>query len=189
MSVVAAVSAASLPQEQFVVLIARHERRVRSFIASLVHCDRDAIDEVIQSTYLVAWRKLNSFTYLDSEPDEELVRWMCTIARFEVKNFSRRKRAFQRFFSGELIDRIADFQIEQSDYLEARHDALANCMGRLPTSQRDILKLRYAQNLSIGELAARQQRQPGAIYTTLSRIRRALERCIRSALREEGYCS
>ena len=51
MSMVTKVSAASLPQEQFVVLIARHERRIRSFIAGLVFCDRDAIDEVIQSTY------------------------------------------------------------------------------------------------------------------------------------------
>ena len=90
------MSAASLPQEQFVVLIARHERRVRSFIAALVSCDRDAIDEVIQSTYLVAWRKLDSFTYFDETPDEELIRWMCTIARFEVKEYSRRKRTFLR---------------------------------------------------------------------------------------------
>ena len=80
-------------------------------------------------------------------------------------------------------------QIEQSDYLEARHEALAHCLRRLPASQRDMLNLRYAQNLSIQELAARQQRQPGAVYTTLSRIRKALEHCIRSALRQEGYCS
>jgi RNA polymerase sigma-70 factor (ECF subfamily) len=186
---VVAVSAASLPQEQFVVLIARHERRIRSFIAALVSCDCDAIDEVIQSTYLVAWRKLHSFTYLQSAPDDELVRWMCTIARFEVKEFCRRKRTFRSFFSGELIDHIADFQIEQSEYLEARHEALSRCLDRLPASQRDILNLRYAQNLSINELSARLHRQPGAIYTTLSRIRKALEHCVRGALRQEGYCS
>ena len=72
------------------MLIARHERRIRSFIASLVSCNRDAVDEVIQSTYLVAWRKLESFTYVDPTPDEELIRWMCTIARFEVKDFIRK---------------------------------------------------------------------------------------------------
>jgi RNA polymerase sigma-70 factor, ECF subfamily len=136
------VSAVPLPQDQFVMLIARHERRVRSFIAALVGCDRYAIDEVIQSTYLVAWRKLHSFTYVDQQPDEELIRWMCTIARFEVKNYIRREAAFRSAFGGELIDRIADAQIEQSDILEARHEALSNCLSRLLAHQRAILNLR-----------------------------------------------
>jgi RNA polymerase sigma-70 factor (ECF subfamily) len=184
-----AVSAAPLPQEQFVMLIARHERRIRSFIATLVSCNRDAIDEVIQSTYLVAWRKLASFTYVDVAPDEELIRWMCTIARFEVKDYIRRQRSFHSVFDEHLMDRIAEAQIERSEYFEARHQALSKCVGHLATDQRDILNLRYGQNLSVKELAARQGRQAGAVYTTLSRIRKALEQCIRNNLRKEGYCS
>jgi RNA polymerase sigma-70 factor (ECF subfamily) len=189
MYVVSNVSAASLPQEQFVVLIARHERRIRSFIASLVACNRDAIDEVIQSTYLVAWRKLDSFTYMDSTPDEELIRWMCTIARFEVKDYLRRQRTFHTAFDVSLIDRIADMQLAESDYFEARHEALSGCLERLEAGQRDLLNLRYGRNLSVKEVAARQGRQAGAVYTTLSRIRKALERCIQHTLRQEGYCS
>jgi len=187
--VVTNVSATSLPQEQFVVLIARHERRIRSFIASLVSCNRDAVDEVIQSTYLVAWRKLESFTYVDPTPDEELIRWMCTIARFEVKDFIRRRRDFHVALDAGLIDRIADLQIAESDYFEARHEALAECLSKLAASQRDLLNLRYGHNLSVKEVAARQGRQAGAVYTTLSRIRKALERCIQNTLRQEGYCS
>jgi RNA polymerase sigma-70 factor (ECF subfamily) len=189
MAVVTHVSGASLPQEQFVVLIARHERRIRSFIASLVACNRDAIDEVIQSTYLVAWRKLESFTYLDAAPDEELIRWMCTIARFEVKDYVRNRREFQVAFNDGLIDQIAEAQIAEADYLEARHDALANCLGKLAAAQRDLLNLRYGHNLSVKEMAARQGRQAGAVYTILSRIRKTLERCIQNTLRQEGYCS
>jgi RNA polymerase sigma-70 factor, ECF subfamily len=189
MSVVANMSAASLPQEQFVVLIARHERRIRSFIAALVSCNRDAIDEVIQSTYLVAWRKLDSFAYVDPTPDEELIRWMCTIARFEVKDFLRCQRDFRVPFDERLIDQIADMQFAESDYFEARHDALAGCLSRLAADQRELLNQRYGRNLSVKEVAARQGRQAGAVYTMLSRIRKALERCIQNSLRREGYCS
>lgn len=183
-----AVSAAFLSQEQFVVLIARHERRIRSFIAALASCNRDVIDEVIQSTYLVAWRKLESFTYVQATPDEELIRWMCTIARFEIKDYIRRERRFQRVFGDDLIDRIAEMQVERSDYFEARHEALARCLKRLMASQRDILNLRYGRNLSVKELAALQEREAGAVYTALTRIRQTLERCIRTTLRQEGYC-
>jgi RNA polymerase sigma-70 factor (ECF subfamily) len=189
MSVVTDVSEVSLPQEQFVVLIARHERRIRSFIAALVSCNHDAIDEVIQSTYLVAWRKLDSFTFVDGTPDEELIRWMCTIARFEVKDFLRRQRDFRVAFDENLIDQIADMQFAESNYFEARHEALAGCLGRLATAQRDLLNQRYGHNLSVKEVAARQGRQAGAVYTMLSRIRKALERCIENTLRQEGYCS
>jgi RNA polymerase sigma-70 factor, ECF subfamily len=183
------VSAVSLPQEQFIVLIARHERRIRSFIAALVFCNHDAIDEVIQSTYLVAWRKLDSFTYVDGAPDEELIRWMCTIARFEVMDFLRRQRDCRVTFDQSLIDRIADMEVTESNYFEARHEALAGCLGRLGSGQRDLLSLRYGHNLSVKELAARQGRQAGAVYTTLTRLRKVLERCIQKTLRQEGFCS
>jgi RNA polymerase sigma-70 factor (ECF subfamily) len=186
---VAAMSATPLSQEQFVVLIARHERRIRSFIAALVYCQPDVIDEVVQSTYLVAWRKLHSFTYVDMTPDEELIRWMCTIARFEVKEFVRKQRTSRIAFDDNLIDRVADAEEEQSDLLEARHEALANCVGRLAPNQRDVLTLRYGQGLSVTELAARQGRQVNAVYTALSRIRKALERCIRQTLAQKGYVS
>jgi RNA polymerase sigma-70 factor (ECF subfamily) len=187
--VVTDVSATPLPQEQFVVLIARHERRIRSFIATIVSCDRDAIDEVIQSTYLVAWRKLDSFGYLDRTPDEELIRWMCTIARFEVKDYIRHRRDFRAALDASLIDRIADMHVAKSDYFLARHEALAECLSKLDARQRDLLKLRYSHDLSIKELAGRQGRQAGAVYTALSRIRKTLERCIQNNLRHEGFCS
>jgi RNA polymerase sigma-70 factor, ECF subfamily len=189
MCMVTNLSAASLPQEQFVVLIARHERRIRSFIAALVTCNQDAIDEVIQSTYLVAWRKLDSFTYLDGAPDEELIRWMCAIARFEVKDYLRRQRDFCVAFDESLIDQIADMQVAEADYFEARHEALAACLSRLAIKQRELLNQRYGHSLSVKEMAARQGRQSGAVYTMLSRIRKALERCIQNTLRLEGYCS
>ena len=53
-----------LSADQFVVLIARHERRVRSFIATLTTCRSDVVDEVLQATYLTAWQKLDAFTYM-----------------------------------------------------------------------------------------------------------------------------
>jgi RNA polymerase sigma-70 factor (ECF subfamily) len=181
--------ATPLSQEQFVVLIARHERRIRSFIATLVFCNPDAIDEVVQSTYLVAWRKLHSFTYLDLAPDEELSRWMCTIARFEVKEYLRRQQSFCVAFDETLLDRLAEDQEEQSDLLEARHEALAQCVSQLPANQRDTLNLRYGFSLSVKELAARQGRQVNAAYTALCRIRKTLERCIRQRLSDKGYSS
>src|SRR5688572_16416359 len=109
-----------LTPEQFVVMIARYERRVRSFIATLAVCKADVVDEVLQSTYLVAWQKLASFTYVEAAPDEELVRWMCTIARFEVMNYLRRFGSSRLAFDAKIVEQIADVHNEHSDDLESR---------------------------------------------------------------------
>jgi RNA polymerase sigma-70 factor (ECF subfamily) len=178
-----------LPQDQFVVLIARHERRVRSFIASLTACQSDVVDEVLQATYLVAWQKLDTFTYLDATPDEELVRWICTMGRFEVMNYLRHERAMRRAFDPSVVEQIAACQAEHVAYLEDRHEALRTCITRLSARQRELLGLRYWRGLSIGDIANRIGLQAGATYTTLSRIRKALERCILHTLSQEGHAS
>ena len=176
-----------LSPDQFVVLIARHERRVRSFIVSLAASSADAVDEVVQATYLVAWQKLQTFTYVEATPDEELVRWMCTIARFELMSYSRRYGSSRVSFDDRLIEQIAAVHAETSDYLESRHQALRGCLEKLPQRQREMLGQRYWRGLSIQELAAGRGQDVNAVYTALSRIRKGLERCIRVSLRQEGY--
>jgi RNA polymerase sigma-70 factor (ECF subfamily) len=176
-----------LPQDQFVVLIARHERRVRSFIASLAACRADVVDEILQATYLVAWQKLAAFTYVAVTPDDELVRWMCTIARFEIMNHIRQAHRAEHMFEAAIIEQIADCHAEHAHQLEARHDALKCCLQRLPVRQRDLLSLRYWRGLSIKEIAARLGQEAGATYAALSRIRKALERCIDINVRQEGH--
>jgi RNA polymerase sigma-70 factor (ECF subfamily) len=186
---VPAVSEKPLTSDQFVVLIARHERRVRSFIVSLAASSADAVDEVLQATYLVAWQKLHSFSYVEATPDEELVRWMCTIARFELMSYSRRYGSSRLAFDDALIAQIADVHAESSDYLESRHQALRGCIERLPTRQREMLGQRYWRGESVQELASSRGQEVNAVYTALSRIRKGLERCIRQSMRQEGYPS
>ena len=181
------LSEKSLPAEQFVLLIARHERRVRSFIASLAPGKADVIDEVLQATYLTSWQKLESFSYVETLPDEELVRWMCTIARFEVMSYSRRYGSSRIAFDAKLIEQIADVYVENSEYLESRHQALRGCIAQLPPRQRQMLGERYWRGLSIQQLAATRGQDAGAVYTALSRIRKGLERCIRHTMSQEGY--
>lgn len=176
-----------LTSDQFVVLIARHERRVRSFIATLASCRSDVVDEVLQATYLTSWQKLSSFTYVEASPDEELVRWMCTIARFEVMNFARRYGSSRTAFDAKVIEQVADVYMEESEVLESRHQALKRCLEKLPGRQREMLSLRYWRGMSIPDLAAHRGQEVGAVYTALSRIRKSLEQCIRHTMSQEGY--
>jgi RNA polymerase sigma-70 factor, ECF subfamily len=181
------LSERQLTLDQFVVLIARHERRVRSFITTLAACRSDVVDDVLQTTYLVAWQKLTSFTYVEAAPDEELVRWMCTIARFEVMTYLRRYGESRLPFEARVMEEIADVFEVHSDALESRHLALKECLDKLSFRQREMLKLRYWREMSVKELAAQRGQEANAVYTALSRIRKILEQCIRHSTSQEGY--
>jgi RNA polymerase sigma-70 factor (ECF subfamily) len=176
-----------LTADQFVVMIARHERRVRSFIATLASCKSDVVDEVLQAAYLVAWQKLSSFTYVDDSPDEELVRWMCTIARFEFMSYLRRYGPSRIAFDATVIEQIADTYEAHSEALESRYAALKGCLEKLPTSQREMLSQRYWRGMSISDLAGLRGQEVNAVYTALSRVRKTLEQCIRRSMSQEGY--
>src|SRR5215208_6963101 len=118
-----------ISEEKFVALTVRYERRIRLFIATL-HPERSDVDEIVQDAWLVAWKKLNSFRYTGEQPDEEFVRWLCTIARYEVLKY-RRKSPPRLVLDEQVIDQLAALQFDEADYFEARHGALSVCIENL----------------------------------------------------------
>ena len=176
---------ASISEEEFVALTVRYERRVRLFIATL-HPDRSHVDEIVQDSWLVAWKKLDTFHYTGEEPDEEFVRWLCTIARYEVLKH-RKKSAPRLVLDEHVIDKLAALQFEEAEYLEARHDALMGCIENLRPRDKELIRRRYETNASVHELADWIGRSVDAVYKSLNRIRTSLLACIERTLKREGY--
>ncbi|WP_231930799.1 sigma-70 family RNA polymerase sigma factor [Botrimarina hoheduenensis] len=169
------------------MLLARHTPRVRAFVATLVGHDSDTIDDVVQSTLLIAWKKLNTFRYAEKNPEEELIRWVCTIARFEVLEYLRdKKRRRTIAFDEQLIGQLADLQEEQSGPLDDRRRALRGCLQQLQPKQQEAIRLRYAVGLSMTEIAAREQRSIKAATVAMCRLRKLLEKCVRQSLGLKG---
>lgn len=156
-------------------------------MSTLVGFDPDAADEVLQSTFLIAWKKLSTFRYTDASPGEELVRWVCTIARFEVLAYARDRRKRRALTLNEtVVNELADLQEAESELFEARRSALRECLRGLAPPQLDAVRMRYGMGLSVAEIATRQKRSAKAATAALCRIRRALEKCIRQTLQKEG---
>jgi RNA polymerase sigma-70 factor (ECF subfamily) len=178
-------SECSISEEEFVALTVRYERRVRLFIATL-HPERGDVDEIVQDAWLVAWKKVDTFRYNGDEPDEEFVRWICTIARYEVMKY-RRKSAPRLVLDEQVIDKLAAMQLEEAEYFDARHDALAGCVEHLRPRDKELIRRRYEESISIQDLAAWLGRSADAVYKSLNRIRTSLLACIERTLKREGY--
>jgi RNA polymerase sigma-70 factor (ECF subfamily) len=174
----------TISEEEFVALTVRYERRVRLFIATQ-HPERSDVDEIVQDAWLVAWKKLNTFRYSGEQADEEFVRWLCTIARYEVLKY-RRKCPPRLVLDEQVIDKLAALQFDEADYFEARHGALSVCIENLRPRDKELIRRRYEENVSVHDLANYIGRSADAVYKSLNRIRTSLLACIERTLKREG---
>lgn len=174
----------SLSSEGFVSLLLRNEHRVRGFVASLMPLNA-AADDIFQNSCLIALRKLSNFSG-DVSSDDEFVRWMCGIARFEVLQFYRKDqhRRTKLSFNSQLIEELADMQIENIEVIGIRSAALQECIDLLSDRDKSLIRMRYGQTCSVKEIAAKMNRSTNGIYKALVRVRDRLLACIKRRLAE-----
>jgi len=77
---------------------------------------------------------------------------------------------------GEAMDQIGDRAI-----MESQKQQLQRCLGKLSENNRELVRLRYFDELRPEAIAARVGRSVGALYTAFSRIHAALLRCMEKA--------
>lgn len=166
--------------EAFVQVFVRHEPNLRSFVRPLVRT-WDDVEEVMQQTCLVLWRK-----YAEFQPGSDFLSWGCTIARYEVLKFRRSRARDKHHFGDELILHLADEGAEESRRLERERRALDTCIQRLPEEQRDLIERCYGGEMKINEVAEVLGRSATSLYKALNRIRQVLLECIERSLAQEA---
>ncbi len=166
--------------DQFLRLYAEHEPSLHGFVRSLVPT-RDDAREVMQEVAVALWRKFGDLGH-----PAEFRKWAFGVARMEVMAWRRDRGRDRHLFGEDAMAIIAGHSEEKSHQLDAQHEALEECLGKLAADQRSLVCSAYAPGIRIDQLAARQGRSAMALYKTLHRIRLALVECTRAALAREG---
>ncbi|MBY0523024.1 MAG: sigma-70 family RNA polymerase sigma factor [Gemmataceae bacterium] len=163
----------------FVRLLGQNQRRVFLYVMSLVPNANDA-EEVIQETNLVLWREFGKF-----QPGTNFAAWACKVAFHQVLAWRKRRQRDRLEFSPAFLEAVAGEAESAADALDERSQALAGCIDKLPPAQRDLLRLRYSESLSIDAVAGKVDRSVEAVYRALSRIRHTLHECVSTTLTRE----
>lgn len=110
--------------------------------------------------------------------DEQAAAWLWTIARNELARYERSKSvelaAVQRLG---LERTVSDEELRQVDHLiavEELRDQLRHAVAVLPDEQQEVLRLRFIDELSYEEMAARLGVSNEVVRTRTSRALRAL---------------
>ncbi|MEM9110265.1 MAG: sigma-70 family RNA polymerase sigma factor [Planctomycetota bacterium] len=163
---------------QLAVHWARTEPIVRVYIASVIG-DSSAIDDIVQDVASVATEKFETF-------DPEVggfSHWAMGIARNRVSKSIRSKVRDRHVFSGELIDELAGVVSELQPEMDARKNALQQCLEGLKGRSRRIIEMRYQWGRQVQQIAEELGISRVAVSAVLLRARKALGDCIETRLK------
>jgi RNA polymerase sigma-70 factor (ECF subfamily) len=167
---------------EFVELLARHRGPLFGYIYALLRNLNDA-EDVYQDTALVLWSKFDDYA-----PDTHFVRWACVVAKNCVATFLRQKHRHRRYFSAEFQEELALLQADlAASEAEPSHEALVDCMQKLPSNDRSLIDVCYGGDRSFKDAAAQLGRSAQSVYDSLSRIRRQLLDCIDRSIAQADH--
>ena len=147
-------------------LIERYERPVRYFIRGLVE-DADLADELFQDTWLTVIRKIHTL----EDPGKFSV-WLYRIARNRVyQEFRRRKLVLELD-----EDMVASNAVEEEALSFDDATKLHRCLGELKPLQKEVLMLRFIEQMSYEQIAEVLACNLGTVRSRIHHAKRALRK-------------
>jgi RNA polymerase sigma-70 factor (ECF subfamily) len=167
--------------EQFLIEYSRCEAQLFAYLMTLLGNRTDA-EEVFQETALALWRSFNDFA-----PGTNFLSWAKRIAFHRVLTFRKLRQRQGVPGSEEFLNSVEQLLSSDSGKMDARLQALSNCVQKLSETDRQLIALRYESNKKIKDLANDLNRPANTLYKAFERIRHALYECVDRALAREEH--
>jgi len=168
--------------EQEILRFLMQSRERISAAAWLVVKDAHVAEDIFQNTVLKAVTKDVNF-----DAEAALFSWAFITARRDSLNWFRKHRRESVGIDEDILTLI--HQDWQNDHLNPkgnRFELLRDCMEELPQKSEKILRLRYFEGLSCGEIADSISITLDAVYKRLSRIQNSLRKCVELKMEPGG---
>lgn len=168
-------------------LLSRNEIKLFTYILFMVH-DQDVANDVFQETFVKVISKLQKHQYV---PNGKFGAWCMRIAHNVMMDMYRESRSkhfvdpnenndLSNIGSDNLLDSNAEDALVNSQVLSD----VKKMMNQLPALQREVVYMRYYQQLSFKEIA---EATGVSINTSLGRMRYALLNLRRMAKEHNVY--
>ena len=150
---------------------------INSIVRKVIR-DEDDVDDLTQEAFIKAYRALENFNF-----DYAFSSWLYKIASNACIDFLRKKRYYTISLSRPLDASKPEyiFEIEDSaslpdtQLMEAeRSKAIKKAIDALPEKYKEIIHLRYSEDLDYAEIAKRLDLPLGTVKVNLFRARKML---------------
>jgi RNA polymerase sigma-70 factor, ECF subfamily len=161
---------------QFLELLNAHDRALSLYVYGLVPRDSEA-EDILQQTKMLLWKHFGDF-----ELGTHFLAWARKIAFHQVLTHRRKRKRQPLALEGEALEALGAAVSDLAQQESTRHEALRTCVAKLPSEHRQLIQLRYFQELEIAEVAQKIHRTEAAVYRALSRIRMSLMDCVQKQI-------
>lgn len=168
------------PNTDFLTLLAKHDRALSLYVYGLVPIHADA-DDILQQTKMVMWKSFSQF-----ELGTNFIAWARKIAFHQILGYRRQSKRVHIPLSEEMLEQVGHEVARLSDQGQARREALESCLHKLPMEHRQIVLLRYYEELEVDQIAERVDSTTAAVYRALSRLRYTLLECVENRMKTEN---
>jgi RNA polymerase sigma-70 factor (ECF subfamily) len=166
--------------ELLVRLLSKHQDELFRYIFALLPHEEDARD-VLQETSVALYRK-----FAEYDPEKPFLAWAYGFAYLEVLKQRERNQRGTRHLRRELVERLARERQQHEPMLQARLQALEQCLEQLPPADRELIRQRYQARERTEEMVRRAGASRRTFFRKLDRIRRSLLECINRRTAAEG---
>ena len=167
----------------FEALVARHQAQVTRLAFRLLGWRGD-VDDVVQEVFLAALKHGSHF-----RGDSSVGTWLTRITINKCRSHQRRRHLWWRLFgrsNGPGVDAMSPGPPAEHELAGAETSAKVRAaVQALPARDREVVVLRYFENLSAGEIGAATGDSTNAVEVRLHRARAKLAAALRDLSHED----
>ncbi len=164
----------------FLELLTTHERALSIYVHSLVPRD-SAAEDILQQTKMLLWKHFDDF-----QIGTHFLAWARKTAFHQILTHRRQKKREHLPLDEVALEALGMAVTQLAGDVSLRQEALRACLARLPKEHRQLVQMRYYEDLEIEQVADKLRRTAGAVYRALSRVRLSLMECVERQVAREA---
>jgi len=145
--------------------------RIYSLVFNQVDRNHEVAQDIVQETFVAALKSIVKF-----RNKSKIYTWLCSIANKKVADFYRRQKRQAKYQTKALEpDQIgSDTLAPDSAESEERQEDARLALSSLPLHYRQVLILKYVEEMPVLEISKIMERSPKSIEGLLTRARKEL---------------
>jgi len=161
--------------DYFSCLYERYEAQLLRYVMRVAPFSEEESQDVLQEAFIKIWRHLNDFN-----PQLRLSSWIYRIVHNEAVSALRKKTSFGKdhllAIDESLMARLAAEwpDLSNNDETEDRENAIRSALEALPLPHREVLVLRFMEDMSYEDISDILKIPEGTVATRLNRAKKAL---------------
>lgn len=161
--------------QEFISYLQQNKKRIFGFIFAAVP-DYATAEDIMQDTIIRLWLKYSTF-----EPGTNFAAWGVSYAKYVIMEYRKKNRGSCVQFDNQSLDNLS-ILFESDRHVDYRVEALRDCLSKLPEASRQVIRMRYSDNLTIKSIAIRLGRSIPGMYKAMMKIQSLLQECVEGRL-------